>query len=299
MGNWLLVVPMHADEIHNIGRSRSHEVIANGKLRTGDFVYIVAGNLGLCGWGHVISVAPPSAHSDQQPSRMNISITQTVLREGLGTWQDLQQDAELVGATNRLEGNLVQLTAKECNRLNNILRAGRAEAPADLPEIQDNIGKYGIRDSSSLQPKLRLAIEKCGVASLLFLDLDNFKSVNDEYDHSVGDAVLQETLSLVDRVVADQGELFHRTGDEMIVLLPNLTLSQAREVANRVREAIENQEFPSIGKGVVTATIGLETCPETCQSWGDLERAADQTAMRAKKFGKNRVESSIDRREAS
>ena len=168
MTNWLLVVPMHVDEIHNFGRSRSHDVIANGRLRTGDFVYIVAGNLGLCGWGHVISVVPPSAHSDQQPPRMNISITQTVLREGLGSWEDLQKEPEISEATNRLDGNLAQLTAKESNRLNSFLRMRGVEAPADQPEIQDNIGKYGIRDSSSLQPKLRLAIEKYGVASLLF-----------------------------------------------------------------------------------------------------------------------------------
>src|ERR1700687_1262580 len=122
MANWLLVVPMHVDEIHNVDRSRSHDVIANGKIKTGDLVYIVAGNLGLCGWGHVISVVPSPAHSDQQPPRMNISITQTVLREGLGSWQDLQNDQEISGATNRLEGNLVQLTAKESNRLNTLLR---------------------------------------------------------------------------------------------------------------------------------------------------------------------------------
>jgi hypothetical protein len=108
MAKWLLVVPMHVDEIHNGGSSRSHEVIANGRLRSGDLIYVVAGNLGLCGWGHVIGVVPPPAHSDQGPSRMKISITQTELREGLGSWEDLQKDPEISGATNRLDGNLVQ-----------------------------------------------------------------------------------------------------------------------------------------------------------------------------------------------
>jgi diguanylate cyclase (GGDEF)-like protein len=186
------------------------------------------------------------------------------------------------------------VTPKESNRLNSLLRIRGVEAPADESEIQDNIGKYGIRDSTSLQPKLTLVIEEYGLASLLFLDLDNFKFVNDEYDHSTGDAVIQETLTLVDRVVGEQGELFHRTGDEMIVLLPHLNLSAARGVANRIRRAVEECEFSKIGKGVVTVTIGLETYPDTCQSWTELERTADQTAMRAKKAGKNRVESSID-----
>ncbi len=66
MPNWLLVVPMHVDEIHNTGGSRSHEIIANERLRNGDRVYVVAGQLGLCGWGHIIGVLPPF-DSDQQP----------------------------------------------------------------------------------------------------------------------------------------------------------------------------------------------------------------------------------------
>lgn len=294
MSNWLLVVPMHVDEIHNVGRSRAHEVIRNDRIRSGDLAYIVAGNLGLCGWGHIIGVVRNRDDVDERPNRMRITVTQNVLQEGFGSWEQLQQDSEISGATARLEGNLVELTLKESNKLNNLFRMRGVEAPADQSDIEDNIGKFGIRDASSLSGKIKLAVGEYGTASVLFLDLDNFKRVNDDHDHSAGDKVIQETLSLVEQVVGDNGELFHRSGDEMIVLLPNLQLLQARVVAESIRQGIEGHQFSVVGKGHLTATIGLETYPQTCANWSDLEKAADRSAMQAKKSGKNRVQCSID-----
>src|ERR1700682_2022788 len=162
MSNWLLVVPMHADEIHNIGRSRTHEVIRNDRIRSGDLTYIVAGNFGLCGWGHIISVVRQRDDVEEQPNRMKITVTQNVLQQGFESWGQLQQDSEISGATARLDGNLVELTLNESNRLNNLFRMHGAEAPADQSDIEDNLGKFGIRDASSLSAKIKRAVEECG-----------------------------------------------------------------------------------------------------------------------------------------
>jgi diguanylate cyclase (GGDEF)-like protein len=163
-----------------------------------------------------------------------------------------------------------------------------------VPEIQDHIGKVGFRDSSSFQPKLALAVEQHGLASVLFLDLDNFKAVNDNYDHATGDRVIREALETVENAIQGAGELFHRSGDEMLVLLPNVNDAGAKEIAERIRAAVEQKNFSTIGRGSVTTTIGLATYPGTWERWEDLENVADQTAMKAKRVRKNWAATCLD-----
>jgi diguanylate cyclase (GGDEF)-like protein len=195
---------------------------------------------------------------------------------------------------SKFEGNFVALTPKMVNALHRLMRMSRGQIPPDAEELEDRFGKFGYRDDTSFQPKLSAAIEKFNRASVLFLDLDNFKSVNDEHGHKTGDDVIREALRAVERVVGSQGELFHRSGDEMIVLLPNLNKSVAQAVAESIRVTIEQTDFPVVGQGRITTTIGLASFQDTCDSWEDLLTFADQAAMRAKKSAKNRVADNLE-----
>ncbi|MBK9156414.1 MAG: diguanylate cyclase [Chloracidobacterium sp.] len=87
--------------------------------------------------------------------------------------------------------------------------------------------------------------------------------------------------------------MYHRSGDEILILLPNFDQAEAYAVAERVRQEIESFEFPSVGRGTVTATLGLATYPTSCDTLTDLEKKADQAAMGAKHRKNIVVESAI------
>ena len=90
-------------------------------------------------------------------------------------------------------------------------------------------------------------------------------------------------MQLIQDVIWEKGELFHRSGDEMLVLLSNMNVCDAKEIAENISVAIEQKRFSIIGQGVVTTTIGIATYPDTCNRWEDLVNVADKTAMNANK----------------
>uniref|UniRef100_A0A7V4DHP0 diguanylate cyclase n=1 Tax=Candidatus Caldatribacterium californiense TaxID=1454726 RepID=A0A7V4DHP0_9BACT len=123
--------------------------------------------------------------------------------------------------------------------------------------------------------------------SLLFFDLDHFKVVNDRFGHTTGDRVLQEVAQAVQSVTRKMDFLVRLGGDEFVVLLPATSKDEARQVAERIQEAIraigERLAFPlSASFGVVEYTQG-ET-PDTLLS------RVDALAYRAKDLGRGRIE---------
>ncbi|MFH2125766.1 MAG: diguanylate cyclase [Pseudomonadota bacterium] len=129
-----------------------------------------------------------------------------------------------------------------------------------------------------------------GPLSLIMLDVDHFKAVNDSYGHEVGDEVLV-SLSQVCRQVLRQVDLFGRVGgEEFMALLPETGLEAAAMVAERLRNALAAQAV-SASKPELRVTISLgvaQLTPETRLS--DLMRLADDAMYRAKQNGRNRVE---------
>jgi diguanylate cyclase (GGDEF)-like protein len=289
MANWLLVSSIHSENINStyVGRPWPYRVLPNERLRTGDLVYLLAGQSGLYGWGYITDIQR-DRDPDQQ-EMMNLLVSRPVVQGGLGSPAEIDQHLELTGILDQLEGNFVELKPKQANALNSVIALHRAQSPPDVQEIQDQIGNFGVRNATSFQPKLELAIQKFNLASALFLDLDNFKAVNDRYDHDTGDLVIRRTLKLAQSVIGHDGDVFHRSGDEVMMLLPNVNQSKAKQIAEEIRSAIEQEPFAVVGRGVVTATIGGATYPDNCAHWEELSKVADQTAMRAKRIRKNLV----------
>ena len=123
--------------------------------------------------------------------------------------------------------------------------------------------------------------------SLIFIDLDHFKSVNDTFDHLVGDDVLIETAVAIRAVCTGKGRCYRWGGEEFAALLPNYTLAEAQVLAERVREMISQTQFKSYPH-TITASIGAATLPET-SSHADLVKNADNAMQEAKNSGRNRV----------
>lgn len=124
--------------------------------------------------------------------------------------------------------------------------------------------------------------------ALVFMDLDRFKRVNDTHGHEAGDRVLQAFCATV-RTCLRETDLFGRWGgEEFLVLVPGTDAPSARLLAERIRQAMEAQELPGIGR--VTVSAGVAAC-RPGDSWPVLVARADAALYRAKSRGRNRVES--------
>jgi two-component system cell cycle response regulator len=125
--------------------------------------------------------------------------------------------------------------------------------------------------------------------SLLFLDIDNFKNVNDTWGHPEGDLVLKALANFLKSHVRLADVLCRYGGEEFVVLLPQTSRSQAHLLAERLREGIAATPIPLChGEIHITVSIGL-SCLTPQLSGEDLVKAADAALYRAKQAGKNRV----------
>jgi len=132
--------------------------------------------------------------------------------------------------------------------------------------------------------------------SLILLDIDFFKSVNDEYGHQIGDFVLRG-LALELMAYARDGDYLARYGgEEFTVILPNTTIQDAREIAERWRTVVEQRAFRCDGQSVnITISLGLATYPLHADAAKTLLQYADMAMYKAKRKGRNRVEIYIAR----
>lgn len=136
--------------------------------------------------------------------------------------------------------------------------------------------------------------------SCLFLDIDYFKKINDRYGHQAGDCVLADSAAQIKKQLRNNDILARYGGEEFVVLLSNASNSKAVEVAERIRQAIEIQQFDCGAEREikVTISIGVSTYnPVTLQGQGkpllvhpsQLIELADQGLYAAKKEGRNCV----------
>ncbi len=122
--------------------------------------------------------------------------------------------------------------------------------------------------------------------SLVLLDLDRFKDVNDRFGHRAGDDALKEVARLLQKHSRNFTIVTRYGGDEFAVLLVNTPKSGAITYAERIREMIEHHEF---AHGRVTVSLGVATLPEDVATGDDLVVAADRAMYEAKRLGRNRV----------
>jgi len=122
--------------------------------------------------------------------------------------------------------------------------------------------------------------------ALVFVDVDKFKSVNDQHGHKKGDEVLQEVARRLLAVCSRKGELFRYGGEELVVLLPNFDLAEALTVAERCRQAIADRPCAGLP---VTASFGVSTYPGLAASPNVLCETADKAMYDAKNHGRNLV----------
>ena len=134
-----------------------------------------------------------------------------------------------------------------------------------------------------LQRELAAAEERGGIVSLCFLDIDEFKRINDQFGHPAGDRVLSQVASRL----RQGGESFRLGGDEFAVLLAGVDDNTALAVAESIVARIGETEFGAAGP--ITVSAGVATYPQHGRERDSLIRLADGALYWAKEHGKNQV----------
>jgi two-component system, cell cycle response regulator len=127
--------------------------------------------------------------------------------------------------------------------------------------------------------------------SLLLLDLDHFKSINDSHGHMAGDAVLKETAEVIQRGLRTEDVGARHGGEEFAVMLRYTDAPVAYAIAERIRRGIEERHVEYEGHAIrVTTSIGLATLRDRCYpAWQKMIEAADGHLYKAKQQGRNRT----------
>ncbi|PWK15602.1 GGDEF domain-containing protein [Tumebacillus permanentifrigoris] len=127
--------------------------------------------------------------------------------------------------------------------------------------------------------------------SLLLLDIDHFKQINDTYGHPGGDQVLRDLGHVLARACRSFDVVSRNGGEEFTMLLPDCSHEQACEVAERVRRMVEKHLFrlPAGGTIRISVSIGVATYSETAQTQYEVYQQADDALYSAKRLGRNRV----------
>ena len=130
------------------------------------------------------------------------------------------------------------------------------------------------------------ALRQGGRLSVVLLDIDDFKSVNDSHGHDAGDAVLRRFADLLRESLRHSDTVGRWGGEEFLMLLPGSGARAAQGVAEKLRQAVQAIDFPQVG--TKTASLGV-ACLQFEESLESLLRRADEALYAAKRGGRNRV----------
>lgn len=141
------------------------------------------------------------------------------------------------------------------------------------------------------EAEVKRALRQKSTLAALMIDADHFKKVNDTYGHAVGDLVLKDLTKTIANTLRDLDLLGRVGGEEFAVLLPSTNLTQAKEVAERLRLALAACKVATPDDGILrfTVSIGLAMLTNQDQQLDKLLQKADQALYLAKEQGRNRV----------
>jgi diguanylate cyclase len=130
----------------------------------------------------------------------------------------------------------------------------------------------------------------CDTYSIIFLDIDDFKKINDTYGHAIGDRVLQEVGEILTNYLRRNTYAYRFGGEEFVVVLPEGSLEAAKVVANRLKDVIENRavKLDKYRMFNFTASFGA-TQKREGERFEEVLKRADEALYEAKRNGKNRV----------
>ncbi len=170
--------------------------------------------------------------------------------------------------------------------------ATRYTVARNLLNIDELTGLFNYRYLEiAMEREIKRAERYGSTLSVIFLDLDQFKDVNDTYGHLIGSKVLKEVGMLLKRSVREVDTVIRYGGDEYTVILIETSVATAAAIAERIRTSIEGHSFlADEGLNIrVTASLGYACYPEDAKTKVDLLELADKAMYHGKYSGKNMV----------
>ncbi len=167
-----------------------------------------------------------------------------------------------------------------------------------IVELEEQVGKdalTGINNRTHMEKIISREMSRVTrynrKLSIIMLDFDHFKKINDRFGHTVGDAALKELSMFIKEIIRETDVPFRYGGEEFLILLPNTTAEQAKLFAERIRLAIEKHTFQCKLKGEFECTIsaGIAECDRNDPSPVNFISRADVALYESKESGRNRV----------
>jgi diguanylate cyclase (GGDEF)-like protein len=212
-----------------------------------------------------------------------------------------------IATANRLTG-LLAVGGKTVTRLNAdsesflVQVANQAHIVVENSRLFDRIKNLSIRDGLTELYNHRHSMtlvsqefERVGRyqewLSILMVDIDHFKRINDEHGHQAGDGILRDVARLLRDTLRTVDSIGRYGGEEFMAILPHTSYDEAKRTGERLRRAVEEHTFRAGDKKIkVTISIGVAAYPsEAVDTPNGLIREADRSLYKAKETGRNRV----------
>lgn len=207
----------------------------------------------------------------------------------------LHSNREVFKLSQALSGMTAQLLRaneemqKQVHRRTQELQAANAELQrqANTDALTQLLNRRGFDTQATLA--LALARRSGRPLSMISLDIDFFKSVNDQFGHDAGDSVLANLADIL-RQRTRQADIVARIGgEEFALLLPDTSASAAQQLAQELLESIERTPIPTVGHITVSAGVSSLRSEEACDDLHSMIKRSDEALYEAKRAGRNRV----------
>jgi diguanylate cyclase (GGDEF)-like protein len=241
-----------------------------------------------------IRSAHPHARDDEHEPLLACSVCDDC--PGSSRCTPLTVSGEVIGAvlvtastslTEANEQRIADSVAQAAPALANLRNLAIAEVRAATDALTGLPNKRAVTDT--MKRMLAHASRSLTPLSLLMLDLDHFKNINDTLGHPIGDQALASVGTALTSILRDSDFAGRNGGEEFAVLLPDTGVEGAMETAERIRLAIAGIDLPGTDLPL-TASLGIAVYPEHAVSTEQLERLADAALYTAKRSGRNRAE---------
>jgi diguanylate cyclase (GGDEF)-like protein len=170
-------------------------------------------------------------------------------------------------------------------------RAGLKDKAGEFEQLSVTDALTGLLNRRYLEERLTEEIKRSNrhgfPMSFMMIDVDEFKSYNDNFGHAEGDKALQIVGASLKETLRGADVAVRYGGEEFSILLPQTSSEEAIVIAERLRERVEKTEFPH---RKVTISVGIASCSLSLNSPRDLIAAADKALYVAKRRGRNNVQ---------
>jgi diguanylate cyclase len=236
---------------------------------------LFASTLGLFTWGISLTQSDPALLLSNRVNGLSICAIALAL-----AWSQWRHFAKIQSQQQRLETQR-QLLEQQNARLSYLAEHDPLTGLLNRRAFGEIVAHELLRAERNQRP-----------LCLLMLDLDHFKQINDQHGHPVGDSVIRQTAMLLSSQVRASDSLARIGGEEFILLLPECDMQQGREIAELLRQSLEQQLRIVEGRELgLTVSIGLSAVPAGhTTSYASLYAASDRALYQAKHNGRNRVE---------